>query len=134
MLQNNIKNFKKLIELAEKNRLEYEKDMCDGIIISDLNVDSIDELSKKSSTEKELQELLESLDFESISNVCSIMYLGRDRDYNKLDSPEEILRKQKKYIDKTMGYNKDIMIDMITEKVPLDKYLRSGFDILGINI
>ncbi|TXR98724.1 hypothetical protein DN390_16395 [Bacillus sp. SH7-1] len=87
------------------------------------------ELSRR---EKELDAYLDGLDFEVVKTLQVIMYLGRDRDHDKEDIPQEIYRKQRAAFD-FQGWNtKSIEINQMTEKLPLDEYLQDGLRILGL--
>lgn len=87
------------------------------------------ELSRR---KKELDAYLDGLDFEVVKTLQVIMYLGRDRNYDKQDTPQEIYRKQRAAFD-SQGWNtKSIEINQMTEKLPLDEYLQDGLRILGL--
>lgn len=62
------------------------------------------------------------------------MYLGRDNDYNETDSFEEIYINFRKSLDSNEWSSKEIEVDQMVQKVPLDQYLLQGFKILDIKI
>lgn len=130
MLNDLMNVFSHVLDLAEKRRLsESNEDVI--INFSELDLDDLAE----SEEEHNLRVYLESLDYETIKTIMVIMYLGRDRDYNRNDQPEEILREQRKYFD-LLGWSgeKEIDVDQMVGKLPLDEYLRTGLSILKINI
>lgn len=93
-----------------------------------------DDYKKYKEKEDELINFLNSLDFEQIKVIQSIMYLGRDRDYKEDESYQKRYDSMRKYFD-DMGWNdKKIEIGTIVEKLPLDMYLENGFKILNIVI
>lgn len=75
---------------------------------------------------------MDELDFETIKVLQVIMYLGRDREYDKQDTPEEIYRKDREYFD-SQGWNtQSIETNQMIGKVPFDQYLEIGLEILQI--
>jgi hypothetical protein len=63
------------------------------------------------------------------------MYLGRDNEYSQLNNGEERYKKLREHFNKSKGWTtKDIEVDQMVGKVPLDRYLRDGFEILGIMV
>lgn len=82
----------------------------------------------------QLRTYCETLDFETIKVLQTIMYLGRDRDYDYNDTPEEIYKKQREYFD-LQGWNtQEIETNQMIGKKPLPQYLREGFEILKISL
>lgn len=130
MLNDLMNVFSKVLDLAEKRRLsEPNEDVI--INFSDIELDDLAE----SEEEHNLRTYIESLDYETIKTLMIIMYLGRDRDYNRNDPPEKILHEQRKYFD-LLGWSgeKEIEVDQMVGKLPLGEYLRTGLSILNINI
>ncbi|MFL0197637.1 PIN-like domain-containing protein [Clostridium sp. WILCCON 0269] len=82
--------------------------------------------------EKELRDYLHELDFETIKIIQTIMYLGRDGDYNEEDRVDERYSKFRQDLDELGWSKKDIEINQMVNKIPLDKYLIKGLKILGI--
>lgn len=60
------------------------------------------------------------------------MYLGREADYNESDDETTIYKKFREKMDKLGWEKKEIEINQMVEKDPLDKYLVNGLKILGI--
>lgn len=60
------------------------------------------------------------------------MYLGRDGDYDKKESPVERYINYRLYIGNAAWETKDATVNQIIEKLPLDKYLKNGMKILNI--
>lgn len=91
----------------------------------------MDDYSTVTRKERVLIDYLNDQDYEVIKNIMVIMYLGRDREYNKSHSPEAIFKHQRKDFESHWD-EKKIIIDQITSKVPLDIYLSNGLKILQI--
>lgn len=119
--------------LAKERRIEEESTYVDGVKVGHLVIRDIEELGY-SEKEQKLFDLLNSLDFESVKIIQTIMYIGRDHDYNKVDSYETRYARYRKSLDINGWNDKEIEVSQIVHKVPLDKYLKDGFDILGINL
>lgn len=119
--------------LANDRRIEEESTYVDGVKVCDLCISDIKELGY-SEKEQKLFDFLNNLDFESVKIIQTIMYIGRDHDYNKTDSYETRYAKYRKSLDIDGWNDKEIEVSQIVQKVPLDRYLKDGFDILGINL
>lgn len=130
MLEDKIAIFKSVIDLARRRR---EADENESINVSSEGYKKYKEY-KVSEEEKALDSYFNSLDFEVVKMIQSIMYLGRDRDYDKSDLPSEIYRKNREYMDQLGWATKEIEINQMVEKLPLDTYLQNGFRILEINL
>ena len=125
--------FNKVYVLANERRIDEESTYVDGIKVD--NLDSLDiENLGYSKKEQELFNFLNSLDFESVKIIQTIMYIGRDHDYDKTDSYEARYEDYRKSLDSNGWNDKEIEVSQIVQKVPLDIYLKDGFDILGINL
>lgn len=106
-----------VIQLADKRRKFYEAN-------PDSNYNSLD---------TDIENYLKSLTFDEIKSLQSIMYLGRDKDYDRSQSPQEIYNAQYDYFDKALGWNtKELEINQMVEKLPLDQYLADAKIILGL--
>ncbi len=124
-----------LIELAEINNIEYWKshksgeavDICEGIneLIENLAV------GKKPDAERKLCDYLSKLDLETLEVIQAVMYMGRD--YNKFEdvTPEETYKLLYKSLHRD-GQDKWIIENQIEGKLPLDKYLKRGAELLNI--
>ena len=133
MLENLKEVLNKVYVLANERRIEEESTYVDGIKVD--NLDSLDiENLGYSKKEQELFNFLNSLDFESVKIIQTIMYIGRDHDYDKTDSYEARYEDYRKSLDSNGWNDKEIEVSQIVQKVPLDIYLKDGFDILGINL
>lgn len=124
--------FAKVVKLAEEKNKEYRELYPRGEECI-VDISDIEEL-KYSQKEKELFDYLDSLDFETVKIIQTIMYLGRDHDYCKEDSFEIRYDKYRKYHELSGWNEKEVEIMQMVQKIPLDTYLRDGFKILGINI
>ncbi|PEJ54303.1 hypothetical protein CN676_08705 [Bacillus wiedmannii] len=129
--------FKDVINLAHDRRLFYEQHMQEGVAYSVQDIHEFNRSPEGQELEKKdqlLESYLKGLDFDTVKIIQTIMYLGRDKDYNKEDTPEEIYRKERGYFD-SQGWNtQDIEINQMVEKAPLDQYLEDGLEILKITI
>lgn len=83
---------------------------------------------------KKLTEILMSLDLEGVTTLQTIMYLGRDKDYNSELTSDEIFLDYKKYIESLGVKSKKIEVKQMVEKMPLGEYLTEGYKILGITL
>ncbi len=124
---------KKVYLLANDRRIEEESTYIEGVKVCDSHIIDIENL-RYSEKEQKLFDFLNNLDFESVKIIQTIMYIGRDNDYNKTDSYEIRYEKYRKSLDINGWNDKEIEVSQIVQKLPLDKYLKSGFDILGINL
>ncbi|PGZ93498.1 hypothetical protein COE51_23865 [Bacillus pseudomycoides] len=124
--------FKDVVNLARDRRLYYEKHSVGG------TPEELHEFSKSPEGQeiKRRKELLKSymdnLDFEAIKTLQVIMYPGREKEYDKQDTPEEIYRKEREYYDSQGWHTKSIETNQMIGKVPFDQYLESGLEILQI--
>ena len=133
MFENLKEVLNKVYVLANERRIEEESTYVDGIKVD--NLDSLDiENLGYSKKEQELFNFLNSLYFESVKIIQTIMYIGRDHDYDKTDSYEARYEDYRKSLDSNGWNDKEIEVSQIVQKVPLDIYLKDGFDILGINL
>ena len=69
--------------------------------------------------DNQLTEILMNLELDEVMALQTIMYLGRDKDYNSNLTSDEI---------KT----KELEVRQMVEKMPLGKYITDGYAILGI--
>ncbi|PFL14005.1 hypothetical protein COJ07_29250 [Bacillus cereus] len=127
--------FEDVIKLARDHRLYYEKQHIGSTPKDIIEFRETPEGKELARRKKLLNDYLNQLDFEVVKTIQVIMYLGRNRDYDEKDLPEEIYRKQRESFDKHIGWNeKRIEINQITQKVPLDQYLENGLNILGVRL
>lgn len=104
-----------------------------GFVISLADIDpQSSEYQLCEQRENELREYLEALDFEIIKDIQSIMYLGRDSEYNQAETCQQRFASQRKYMDSLGWHDKSNEIDKIVEKLPLAQYLKEGMRILGM--
>ena len=79
-----------------------------------------------------LDSYLNSLSFAEVKSIQSIMYLGRDQDFNSNLTPKQIYANQLNYFN-NLGWNKkEIEIDQMIFKTPLAEYLIDGKKILKL--
>ncbi|OSA92662.1 UNVERIFIED_ORG: hypothetical protein B2H93_13975 [Clostridium botulinum] len=123
--------FKILFELAQKRRKIQEKYGWKGDINTYLDFNKTKNGILVNQATEELENFLNALDFEVVKTIQTIMYLGRDKDYEN-DIPIDRFKKVKKGL--IWNNQKSIEVNQIVSKLPLDKYLEEGFKILGIKI
>ena len=120
-----------VIELAKERRMYDEKyGLKSGSLVELMEFEETEEGKKLKQYDKDLDEYLQGLDFEAIKIIQTIMYLGRDNDYPNL-CPEQRYKRIREEFDKSGWKSKSIEISQIAEKLPLDKYLKAGIDILN---
>ncbi|GAB3797305.1 hypothetical protein [Virgibacillus kimchii] len=133
MLLNEYKDvFKEVVRLAKKRRLDHVP----------VSTSSFEKKSfayywvKKDDDDKEnLKNFLNALDFETIKVLQTLMYLGRDKDFHDNLSRREIYRRERNYFDNEVGWKtKEIEINQMVEKLPLDEYLEDAFEVLKIEL
>ncbi len=130
---NDLKEELKKVYLLAKERHLEESTCVDDFTVENLRDTYAKDLSY-SAKENELFDVLNGLDFESIKIIQTIMYIGRDHDYDRNDSYETRYKKYRESLDFRGWNEKEIEVDQIVQKVPLDNYLKDGFEILGINL
>lgn len=80
----------------------------------------------------QLTEILMNLELDEVMAFQTIMYLGRDKDYNSNLTSDEIFLDYKKYIESLGIKTKELEVRQMVEKMPLGKYITDGYAILGI--
>lgn len=135
MFEDMKKIFRTVVTLAEERNYYYNKSKSKEGDVIDLFKEPPNndvDYQKYITKQKQLEEYLNSLNFEQIKILQTIMYLGRDKDYNSDDTPEQIYKNQREYMDDLGWKEKWIEINQIASKAPLDRYLKSGLKILKI--
>lgn len=124
-----------VLKLAEERSQQYETHGFKGGKLSDYSeYEKTKDYQKYNEKESMLEEYLSGLSFEEIKVIQTIMYLGRDGDFKESDSYEERYESIRNYFDNNGWVDKRIEIGTILEKLPLDRYLRSGFEALDIKL
>ena len=96
---------------------------------NDYNIDSM----QSNDLDLALESYVKNLSFDEVKSLQSIMYLGRDGDYDHKLTPEQIYKANFEYFDKEVGWNtKPIEINQMVGKGPLAEYLINGKKILGL--
>ena len=133
----------KIIEIAKRSEIAYwafeKKYYPDG---EELDLDILNpahsetaEYRTMKATEKELGEILSTLDLESLKEIEALMYVGKDY---RLDpecpafKAQDAFKSLYKDFSLRKGEDKDATISQIMGKTSLGKYLRDGLDKLGI--
>lgn len=133
MFENMMEVFRKVIALAEeKHKYEEMYGFKDGSLKSFHEYQKTEDYKLYKEKEKALEEYLLKLDFEQIKILQTIMYLGRDHNYNQNDTPEQIYKEEREYMDSLGWEDKWREVNKIMEKAPLDMYLKNGLKILKI--
>lgn len=73
-----------------------------------------------------LRSYLSQLSLDDVKTIQTIMYLGRDADYNESDDEATIYKKFREKMDKLGWEKKEIEINQMVEKDLLDNYLVNG--------
>lgn len=82
--------------------------------------------------DNQLTEIFMNLELDEVMALQTIMYLGRDKDYNSNLTSDEIFLDYKKYIESLGIKTKELEVRQMVEKMPLGKYITDGYAILGI--
>lgn len=133
----------KVIQLAKDSRVAYEETYMKSSknngrrhgssakdIFEKVNSPEYAPIQEK---EDALEDYMMSLDFEDIQWLQTLMYLGRDREYDESDSYEERFAKIYQDLNRSGWEDKRIEVRQMTEKGPLDIYLMNGSQIVGIS-
>lgn len=82
---------------------------------------------------REIFDYCQTLEYETIKVLQTIMCIGRDKDHNHLLDKNEIYERARRYKDNIIGWRtKELDIYQIIEKELLHQYLRDGLAILGM--
>lgn len=84
--------------------------------------------------DNQLTEILMNLGLDEVMALQTIMYLGRDKDYNSELTPDEIFLDNKKYMESLGIKTKELEVRQMVEKMPLGEYITEGYAILGITL
>lgn len=122
---------KKVYDLAEIRHKSYLNGETNFKSVSLVN-----EIEHNEKEEMELLQYLESLSYEQNLIILTVAYIGRgdcnDEFENHKDS-EKIYKDMLNYVRDTFT-NKKFLVSQIHEKLPLDEYLKKGFELLKIEI
>lgn len=127
----NVEMLKKVYVLAGERAEEINNKGSKGLNLGDLEA-LRKELSTPEPKKAQLIDYLESLSFEDIKVIQTVMYLGRDEDYEEHETYKERYENNRKGLDSRGWNTKSIEINQIVQKAPLDRYLLNGFRILNI--
>ncbi len=117
-----VETAKKIAEIANKR----SENMREGFFTYNDMVDFDEPYSDQ------ITKILMDLSLDEVMSLQTIMYLGRDKDHNSKLSPDEIFLDYKKYIE-SLGVNtKKLEVEQMVGKSYLGKYIREGYEILGI--
>ena len=117
----------------EIKRLSLESLPDAGKGYSFIDITEVPDCPEAEEKEAELRDYLGTLDFELIKDIQTVMYLGRDRDYDKNESFDERFASERKHMDANGWSEREVEIEIIIEKTGLlSEYLRKGMEILGV--
>lgn len=123
---------REVINLAKIRRNEYEGKYASS---KSKKMTIKEYLEVEDKTESDLYNFLNALDYETIKVLQTLMYLGRDKDYNKNLHSRDIYLRERSYFDNQVGWKtKEIEINQMVEKLPLDEYLEDALEILRIEL
>ena len=129
------KIFRDVIGLAEDWMLVRERSGFDGGTLQEIHEFSkTPEGQKIEAAEKALSNYLFSLSFDDVKMIQTVMYLGRDQDYNNSLTAVEIYNDFLGDLDRHGWESKETETNQILEKGPLARYLKSGLKILDVQI
>ncbi|WP_273854038.1 DUF3775 domain-containing protein [Guptibacillus spartinae] len=127
--------FRDVIQLGEKWKVAVDRSSSDGGSPEDIRAFQLTEEGKKiRELNEELESYLENLEFDDIRMIQTVMYLGRDRDYPKTESPEEIYENYLQDLSSDGWNSKEVEIRQMTSKVPFSSYLENGLEILQVKL
>ena len=124
MYKNLIDVAKRIVAIANTR----EQNQQEGFFsLSNLNLSDYDV-----TYDNQLTEILMNPESDEVMALQTIMYLGRDKDYNSNLTSDEIFLDYKKYIESLGIKTKELEVRQMVEKMPLGKYITDGYAILGI--
>jgi|SRR5699024_519354 len=130
-----IQIFRDVIHLAENWKSAHDVSGFEGGSITEmLAFEATPEGEKIKALALDLDNYLQSLNYDDVKMLQTVMYLGRDQDYDKSLPPHLIYKKEFDHFDKSGWVSKEVEINQMTEKVPLADYLKSGLAILEVSI
>ncbi len=88
-------------------------------------------LGNSTKIEKQLESILQSLDEETLLRLEAVMYLGRDYNVSEEGTPKELYELLLNHL-KSLGNDKEVIIEMMSSKVSLGSYLKAGLKLLEV--
>lgn len=131
--------FRKVFTLAddkERTRaiLQRDHNYDGGDLEEILGLKSTPEGEKMEEKERLLDDYLMSLPFEDVKMIQTVMYLGRDKDYNSSHTPRQIYEDYFGTFDAQGWSDKGMEVNQMTDKSPLADYIRDGLAILRVSV
>ena len=115
-----------LNEISDSDTKSYSRN---GIInLGEIPAPSYDYISKHN----ELSNFLYDLDYETIKQIETIMFIGREIPLDSEETPEQIYNNMRNEANELKWSNKEGEIEYIISKAPLADYLKKGMRILKI--
>lgn len=138
MFDDFLPQFKEAVSLAKNYEDAYLEELKKGLhpisTHASVREDNPDEKLASSILNKELVKLLNSFDFEAVKILQVLMYLGRDRDYDRREVPETVYKEHRMLLNSGGWKSQEIEVNQMTSLIPFGTFLEQGFEILGIPI
>lgn len=115
------------------NSLPHDGDIINAADIPTIFMDTDNEyINRVRDVTKELENYLLSLPLETITDLMTLMYMGRDRDADMKLSPADRFTDYWSYLASCgcLADNAYNIVEHMLEKGPLPDYLRQGYEIL----
>lgn|SRR5699024_737242 len=127
--------FSEVVSLAEKWKNAHDESSFQGGTMAAWREFQNTAAGKRlNEMENKLKDYLDTLNFDDIKVIKVVMYLGRDKDYDKSLSTEMIYNSYFDYFNNQGWASKEVEIHQLTGKYPLADYLKSGLNILEVYI
>ena len=127
--------FRDVIRLAENWMLRMESSGFEGGTLLEIHeFRKTPEGQKIDAAHDALSDYFSTLGFDDVKMLQTVMYLGRDKDYDKSLSPVEIYNDFLGYLGRRGWNSKETETNQILEKGPLARYLISGLKILDVQL
>ncbi|MFJ6411921.1 hypothetical protein ACIQLG_03910 [Terribacillus saccharophilus] len=115
-----------LLAKVKRNKQQYE-DLTESAL-------NVFQRADNSLIKSPLEEYLTNLDLEELKVIKTVMYIGRDRDYRDNESFQERYDYMWNYLNRKGWGTKELEVEILCGKTPLDDYLEEGCQILGFRI
>jgi hypothetical protein len=127
--------FRDVIRLAEACKTAHDTSGFDGGSVKEIReFETTPSGQKIQAAEDALNNYMTNLNFDDVKMLQTVMYLGRDHDYDKSLSPLDIYNDHLEYLGRDGWNSKEIECNQMTEKIPLADYLKTGLEILNVAI
>ena len=128
---------KEILNLALLKEETYNKEAEDGLHHCNMSdfTKYLREVENFESTkiDEKLNDILNELDEQTLLCVQTVMYLGRDYNANEGITPLKAYELMHQHLE-SLENDKNILINMMTEKLPFGSYLQKGLNLLNVNL